>query len=593
MKQAYKHTLGSPFSGGLPGKAKPTILYGNAYKKSRYITLFAVLSGICTAQPLGVLYEDYAARAGISSVNIAGGIEKKEVILESTGNGAAIYDLNGDGWNDVLLTNGDRIGFVGRPVNRLVRIYENVKGTLRDVTLTSGISKTGWGQGVCIADYDNDAKPDIFLTYYGQNALYKNLGGLKFRDVTGEARLLGSRPEWGAGCAFVDYNKDGYVDLFVSRYVDLDMNKAPRPGSSPACMWKGLAVFCGPRGLPVALNSLYRNNRDGTFTDVSAVAGIHKPGGRYGLGVVAADFDNDSWPDIYVACDMTPSLLYQNRGDGTFIERGVEAGVAFNADGRLQSGMGVAVADYDRNGLLDIAKTNFSGDLPSLFNNDDGRFFTDVALPAGLARHQYVGWGAAFVDADEDGWLDLFLVNGHVYPEVEGSPTGEKYKYPSLLYRNVGNGRFEDLTAVAGPAFVVDRPARGLAVGDLDNDGRPELLIVNMNEKPSLLRNTGPRNSWLTVKLKATKSNRSAVGARVTVETGSGKQIQEVMSGGSFFSQSSQDLYFGLGDASEVQRLTVKWPSGARQSRTALRVNQRVELTEEGLPSPVNPSVFW
>jgi hypothetical protein len=409
---------------------------------------------------------------------------------------------------------------------------------------------------------------------------------MKFRDVTQESKLAGPRPEWGAGCAFVDYNKDGFADLFVSRYVDLDMDKAPLPGSSPNCMWKGLSVFCGPRGLPVALNSLYRNNRDGTFTDVSAAAGIHKPGGRYGLGVAAADFDNDSWPDIYVACDMTPSLLYQNRGDGTFVERGVEAGVAFNADGRLQSGMGVAVADYDRNGFLDIAKTNFSGDLPSLFNNENGRFFTDVALPAGLARHQYVGWGAAFIDADEDGWPDLFLVNGHVYPEVDGSPTGEKYKYPSLIYRNLGNGQFEDLTGKAGPAFAVDRPARGLAAGDLDNDGRPELLIVNMNEAPSLLRNTGPRKNWLTVRLKAVKSNRSALGARVTVETAAGRQIQEVMSGGSYYSQNSQELYFGLGDAPEAQRVTVQWPGGARQSRSAVKANQRIEWIEDASPEP-------
>jgi hypothetical protein len=586
VEKTTQHNDRSPFPVRFSAEAKLLKIHLSAYKKSISIAFAVSLSWACLAQPGSIRYDDVAQSAGLAAVNIAGGVDRKELLIESTGNGAAIYDLDGNGWNDVFLTNGDRKGFAGAAPDGLPRLYRNDNGNLRDVTAASGISKLGWGQGVCIADFDNDSKADLFLTYYGQNALYRNLGGMKFREVTREAGLLGSRVEWGAGCAFVDYNKDGYADLFVSRYVDLDMDNAPRPGSSPDCLWKGLAVACGPRGLPVALNSLYRNNRDGTFTDVSAAAGIHKPGGRYGLGVAAADFDNDGWPDIYVACDMTPSLLYQNRGNGTFLERGVEAGVAFNADGRLQSGMGVAVGDYDRNGFLDLAKTNFSGDLPSLFNNEDGRFFTDVALAAGLARHQYVGWGAAFVDADEDGWQDLVLVNGHVYPEVDGSAIGESYRYPSLLYRNLGDGRFEDLTARAGPAFGVRRPARGLAVGDLDNDGRPELLIVNMNERPSLLRNTGPRKNWLSVVLTATRSNRSAIGARVTVETEGGRQIQEVISGGSFYSQHSRELYFGLGSAAAVRQLSVEWPNGGRQVRNGLKANQRIELIEEAGAAP-------
>ena len=299
-----------------------------------------------------------------------------------------------------------------------------------------------------------------------------------------------------AGCSFLDYDRDGWLDLFVANYIDLDLTKTHKPGEDPSCNWKGLSVWCGPHGLPAATNVLYHNNKDGTFTDVSEQAGILKPGGRYNLGVAAADFDNDGWPDIYVACDQTPSLFYRNRHDGTFEERAVVAGVAYNFDGQLQSGMGVAVADYNGDGLLDIAKTNFSGDIPSLFRNEDGKFFEDVAQRAGLAANHLLGWGIAFIDLDDDGWKDLVIANGHVYPEVDRSPVGDRYLQKTLLYRNLGNGRFEDVTREAGPGFAVDRPARGLAVGDVDGDGRPEIVIVNINSTPSLLKNTGPRRNF-------------------------------------------------------------------------------------------------
>lgn len=540
------------------------------------------------ANTSGPWFEDIAAQSGLTVTNIAGGVEKKAYILESTGNGGAIYDLDGDGWNEVFLTNGDRLNSA-EILDKRPRLYRNNLGKLIDVTARSGIGKTGWGQGVCIGDVDNDGLPDLFLTYYGENALYRNQGGLRFEEVTAKAGLLHGEKRWGAGCSFSDYDRDGDLDLFVSNYVDFDLATAPKPGSSPNCQWKGLEVFCGPRGLDPALNRLYRNRGDGSFEDVSESAGILKPGPRYGLGVVAADFDNDGWPDFYVACDMTQSLYYRNRGDGSFEERGVEAGVALNGDGRLQSGMGVAVADYDRNGFLDIAKTNFSGDLPSLYNNEDGGFFTDVALFAGLVKHQYVGWGAAWVDADEDGWPDLMLANGHVYPEVEGSPTGERYRYPTLLYRNLGNGQFADWTAKAGPALAIERPARGLAVGDIDNDGHPEILIVNMNLPPALLRNRGPRGSWVVVRLAGSKSNRSAIGARVKVVTADGAQQQEVMSGGSFYSQHSQELYFGLGAAKTIQLLEVRWPSGAVQTFDDAPVRRRLWI-EEGRDSIEKPS---
>jgi hypothetical protein len=338
--------------------------------------------------------------------------------------------------------------------------------------------------------------------------------------------------------------------------------------------------MCGPSGLPLGHNALFHNNRDGTFTDVSEQAGILKPGGRYGLGVVAADFDNDGWPDIYVACDMTPSLLYHNRGDGTFEERGVESGVAYNFDGHLQAGMGVAAADYDGNGFLDIAKSNFSGDLPSLYENDGGLYFNDVAQPAGLGKHELLGWGIVFLDIDEDGWKDLIIANGHVYPEVDHSPIGEQYLQKTLLYRNLGNGRFEEITDRAGPAFAQPRPARGMAIGDLDGDGRPAIVIANMNAAPSLLRNESPRRHYIRLRLVGTKSNRSAIGARATVDAGGRKQIDEVMSGSSYLSQNEQTLYFGLGSATVVDRIQVRWPTGKMQEWKRAAADQTVVLTE-------------
>jgi hypothetical protein len=341
-----------------------------------------------------------------------------------------------------------------------------------------------------------------------------------------------------------------------------------------------MATFCGPRGLPAAHNALYHNNKDGTFTDVSEKAGILAPGGRYGLGVAVADFDNDGWPDIYVACDQTPSLLYRNRHDGTFEERGGAAGVAYNADGQLQAGMGVAVTDYDGDGFLDIVKTNFSGDRPSLYRNEDGKFFEDVSGPGGLGRNQLLGWGIAFLDIDEDGWPDLILANGHVYPEIDRSPVGETYRQKTLLYRNLGNGKFSDITAAAGPGFVPARPSRGLATGDLDGDGRPEILIVNMNERPTLLKNVGPRQNALAIRLTGTKSNRSAIGARITLEAGGHRQMADVMSGGSYYSQNSFTQYFGLGKAAKADRIAVRWPGGESQIFAGVQANRTIYITE-------------
>ncbi len=547
------------------------------------LTLSALALGV--APNFQVDFRDIAASAGLDGKNIYGGLERKDYILETTGNGVAIFDYDGDGRNDIFIANGTRLTNFPDAAG-LPQLYHNEgNGRFKNVATQAGFKPTGserqgWAQGVCVGDYDNDGWPDLLVTYYGHNVLYRNRGDGTFADVTEKAHLPVTGLRYGSGCSFVDYDRDGYLDLFVANYVDLDLAKTPRPGHGDYCVWKGIPVMCGPRGLPLAHNVLYHNNRDGTFTDVSEAAGILKPGGRYGLGVAAADFDNDGWPDIYVACDMTRSLLFHNLHNGTFEERGVEAGVALNFDGDLQAGMGIAVADYDGDGLLDIAKTNFSGDLTSLYHNDDGKFFTDVSREAGLKSRQLLGWGVAFVDVDDDGWRDLVIANGHVYPEVEGKQLGDTYLQPTILYRNLGNGKFDDVTAQAGQAFQVPRPARGLAVGDLDGDGRPEIVLVNMNATPSLLKNSGPHGHFLNLCLRGTKSNRSAIGARAIVTVQGRKMIDEVMSGGSYYSQNSFTLHFGLGQAAEAENVEIRWPSGIVQPIGRAKADQTLKVTE-------------
>jgi hypothetical protein len=538
-----------------------------------------LLAGIA-ALDLPVQFEDVARSSGLTVANTSGGKTRKDYILETTGNGVAIFDYDGDGAEDIFIANGTTLDRQSG-ARHLPQLYHNDgHGRFTEVGEKAGFTAEGWGQGVCVGDYDNDGRPDLLVTYYGANRLYRNLGNGTFRDVTAQAKLPVEGVRYGSGCSFFDYDRDGHLDLFVANYVDLDLAATPKPGSGSFCVWKEIPVMCGPRGLPLAHNLLYHNNGDGTFTDVSQKAGILKPGGRYSLGVATADFDNDGWPDIYVACDMTPSLLFENKHDGTFEERGAAAGVAYNFDGALQAGMGVAVADFDGDGRLDIAKTNFSGDLTSLYRNEDGRFFTDVSREAGLAARQYLGWGIAFLDVDDDGWPDLVIANGHVYPEVDARPVGDKYLQPTLLMRNLGNGRFVDSTAGAGPAFATPRPARGLATGDLDGDGRPEIVIVNMNAAPSLLKNRTPGGNFLNVAVKGTRSNRSGIGARIQLTVGKREMVGEVMSGGSYYSQSSLVSHFGLGAANIVDRLRIRWPDGTWQSWERVPVNGKVLATE-------------
>ncbi len=527
-----------------------------------------------------VSYADIAATVGLLQRNRFGGAESKAFILETTGNGAAFLDFDADGSNDLLVTNGTTLEPLESLQNSLFLYKNDGAGRFIEVSAKAGLNQTGWAQAVCVGDVDNDGDADVLVTYYGSNRLFKNNGDGTFLDATSQAKLALTGTRWGSGCSFLDYDRDGWLDLFIANYVDLDLGKTPKPGQNPNCFWKGIPVMCGPRGLPLGRNVLYRNLGDGTFADVSELAGILKPGGRYGLGVVVLDFDNDSWPDVYVACDQTPSLLYRNRGNGTFEERGIPAGVAYNFDGHAQAGMGVAVADYDGNGFFDIVKTNFSGDLPSLYNNEDGKFFSDLSKQAGLAANQLLGWGVLFLDTDEDGRKDLLIANGHVYPEVDKAAVGDRYLQKSLLYRNLGNGRFADITDASGNAFKQLRPARGMAAGDLDGDGHPEVVIVNMNAPPSLLRNEGARQNAISIRLSGTKSNRSGIGARVILEAGGQRQMDEVRSGGSFYSQSDLALHFGLGTARTIERLEVRWPSGTVQEWKGIPSNQHLTVTE-------------
>ena len=544
------------------------------------IFIFLMLGFPVPADQEAIHLVEVADQAGILGINVFGGEKRKDFILETTGNGVAVFDVDGDGFDDVLLLNGTRLSSKSTNANFPALYKNDGHGKFTSSGAASGLDFEGWAQGVCAGDVDNDGRTDILITYYGHNRLYRNLGGGRFADETAKFGLPSGGVRYGSGCTFLDYDRDGRLDLFVSNYVNLDLAKTPKPGQGEYCVWKEIPVMCGPRGLPLASNVLYHQEPNGTFRDVSGAAGILKPGGRYALQAVSADFDNDGWPDIYVACDMTPSLLFRNRGNGTFEERGEAAGVAFNADGRLQAGMGVAVADFNNDGFLDLAKTNFSGDLTSLFLNEDGKFFTDVSAQAGLGARQLLGWGVAWVDLDDDGWKDLLTVNGHVYPEVEGAAVGDHYRQETLLFRNLGNGKFADLTAKGGEALLTPRVSRGLALGDLDNDGRPEAVILNMNDRPSVLKNTAAGGNFINLRLTGVKSNRSAMGARVTVHAGGRKQIDEVFSGSSFYSQHSLTLHFGLGAAQKVDLVTVRWLGGKTEEWKGLGINAVCQLTE-------------
>jgi len=530
--------------------------------------------------PFDAHFVDVAAAAGLKAPVVYGGIESKKYILEATGCGCAFLDYDNDGWMDIFLLTGARLN--ENLSEASPRLYKNNRdGTFTDVTEKAGLQATGWASGVCVGDYNNDGFEDIFCTYYGQNRLYRNNGDGTFTDVTKGAGLWNEQPRWGAGCSFLDYNRDGHLDLFVSNYVRFSFEHASVPGENVNCNWKGIPVECGPRGLPPGRHLLYRNNGDGTFTDVSQQAGISKATESYGMTVVAADLDEDGWPDIYVACDSTPSLLFMNNHDGTFREEAVERGVALSDDGVEQAGMGIGIGDYDLDGHLDLFKTHFVDDANGLYHNDGKGNFDEVTRSTRVAvETRYICWGAGIVDLDNDGYPDIFMVTGSVYPEVERKLPQYPNKTPRVVFRNLGNRTFEELTQQAGPGVTDAHCSRGCAFGDFDNDGDIDILIVNLNEPPSLLRNdvTGKHN-WLKVKLEGVKSNRSAVGSRVLVHYGGKVQAQAVVSQSSFYSANDPRLHFGLGTSTSAD-VEIFWPNGLHEKFKSIAANQLLTLRE-------------
>ena len=541
---------------------------------------------------LGVNFVNVAKEAGLNTKMIFGGEHKNKYLLETTGCGVAFYDYDHDGWLDIFLVNGTRLeGFPAgqEPTNRLYK--NNRDGTFTDVTAQAGLVHSGWGQAVCVGDYDNDGFDDLFISYFGKNVLYHNNGNGTFTDVTAKAGVATDGKRWNSGCAFVDYDRDGKLDLFVANYIDMDLATAPVPESGP-CLYKGVMVACGPPGMNGGKNILFHNNGNGTFSDVSEASGITNANGTYGLGVLTADLDNDGWPDIYVADDSTASALYQNLKNGKFQDIAIDAGCALSADGKPQAGMGISAGDYDLDGNLDLVKTNFAGDTPSLYHNLGGATFEDATFPAGLGRHtQFLSWGVGFFDFDNDGWPDILICNGHVYPEVEQLRTEAGYAQRKLLYHNMHNSHFADVSEEAGPAISEPSASRGCAFGDFDNDGDLDFVINCVNDVPRLVRcDSTLKHNWIKVRTIGTKSNRSGIGARLRCvaqipgETKPHSQIDEVRSGGGYFSQNDLRVHFGIGKAEKVDLLEIKWPSGAVETLKDIKPNQVIYVKEgEGI----------
>jgi hypothetical protein len=543
--------------------------------------------------PWPVTLVDVAERAGLRFPSIYGGLEQKRFIIETNGAGAALLDYDADGWLDALVLSGTRLAegtraeaawpAGGAPTNRLYR--NNRDGTFADVTERAGLRRTGWASSVCAGDYDNDGALDLFLTSYGHNVLYRNRGDGTFEDATAKAGLAAKDARWGSGCAFVDYDRDGRLDLFVANYLLFDLATAPEPGKGANCVWKGIPVNCGPKGLATDTNLLFRNEGGGVFRDVSAASRIAGVTGRYSMTAAAADFDGDGWPDIYVACDSTASILYRNNRDGTFTDTAVAAGVAYGEYGAAQAGMGLAAGDYDRDGRIDLLKTHFADDVPALYRNLGRGQFDEASVAAGLGvLNRYVEWGAGMPDLDNDGWADLVYVTGNVYPEIERHLPQYPHRGPRVVFRNRGAGRFEDVTARSGPGASAPHSSRGAAFGDFDNDGDVDLLVMNMNEPPSLLRNEyGGANGWVELKLVGTRSNRAAVGATVVVTAGGLRQARVVLSQSSYYSHDDLRVHFGLGAASRAESIEVVWPSGAVQSVKDVAGRQVVTIAEPAI----------
>ncbi len=533
--------------------------------------------------PLGlkapaVRFEDLAAEAGLVGITVSGSDKQQAYIVENTGTGVAIFDYDNDGLQDIFFVNGDR--FDRDPAQRLTHfLYRNLGGLrFEDVTAPSGLVHTDWGQGVCAGDFDNDGFVDLHIGYWGQNVLFRNQGDGTFRDETKKRGLAMPGRRWSTGCAFLDYDRDGDLDLFVARYLDFDPVKVPRPGMPGQCMWKGFPVVCGPIGLPQETMALYRNDGRGRFEDVTAESGVGEAPAA-GLTVLTGDYDNDGWTDVYVTGDSTPSRHFINLRDGRFQEAGEFTGVAYNEDGHEQSGMGTAAGDYDRDGLLDIVKTNFTDDIPNLYRNIGEGSFIGVTTAAGLAVHtQYVSWGVGFLDFDHDGWKDIFIANGHVYPDIDMRNVGQTFRQPRLLYWNRRDGEFHDLSADAGPGIAARHSSRGVALGDLDNDGDQEIVVANMHEVPSLLKNLGKKGNSILIQAQ-TPTGRDAIGARLVLTAGGKSQIDEIRSGGYYISQGDFRVHFGLGTET-LADLQIRWPDGEVASYHNLPANHWIAVRQ-------------
>jgi hypothetical protein len=543
--------------------------------------------------PWAVRFTDVAAQAGLTHASVYGDIDRKRFIIETNGCGSAFVDFDRDGWVDALVLSGTRLEPGTRkdrswpsgaaPHSRLYRNRHD--GTFEDVTVRLGLDRVGWASSVCAGDYDNDGWIDLFVTYFGQNVLYRNVEGKRFDDVTRRARVETTGTRWGSGCSFIDYDRDGDLDLFVANYLRFDPATAPEPGQGASCVWRGIPVNCGPKGLPTDTSLFYRNRGDGTFEDVSEASAIARVTGRYPMTAIAADLDGDGWSDLYVASDSTAAILYRNNKDGTFTDVAVLQGAAFNDQGNPQAGMGAAIGDVNADGQLDVLKTHFADDIPALYRNLGRGMFEDVATIAGLAvQNRYVEWGAGLPDLDNDGWPDVFYVTGHVYPEVEKVLPQYPHKGPRMVFRNLGDGRFVDVTAQSGKGAAEPRSSRGAAFGDFDNDGDIDVLIMNMNEPPSLLRNDyAGGNAWLTLKLEGRQSNRAAIGATVIVTSNGRRQARAVVSQASYYSHDDLRVHFGLGSATKADRVEVRWPSGSVQTLADIAGRQAITITE---PSP-------